>query len=47
MSVQATLSPAVPNSWTLGLDYATFLQTRGGHELAADQGLPPAPNFLR
>ena len=46
VSVQATLSPSVPNSWTLGLDYATYLQTRSGDELATDQCLPPAPNFL-
>ena len=46
VSVQATLSPNVQNSWTLGLDYATFLQTRGGDELATDQCVPPAPNFL-
>lgn len=46
VSVQATLSPSVVNSWTLGLDYATFLKVRDGDELATDQCLPPAPNFL-
>ena len=46
VSVQATLAPSVPNSWTLGLDYATFLTVRDGDELATDQCLPPAPDFL-
>lgn len=45
--VQATLAQSVPNSWTLGLDYATFLKLKDrSPAVASDQCLPPDPNFL-